>query len=141
MTNLLARMRPRVIDDDRADDDGAEARYDSTDDAPPTPRWSTVSLEAEIASVLDESPLPGEQLAAAFQRKELTLASLFARLTVVEARELHRRLARPIAGDALVVRFERLIPERRARLLAFLEGARRREAMQRARPRIGGLHG
>ena len=138
MTNLFALKRPLVIEDD------AEGpSRDAGDEAPPSFVWSTVSLEAEIAAAIDAPLLPGEQLAAAFRRKELTLGDLFARLTVVEARELHRRFTRTAADDALAVRFNRLVSERRARLLAFLADARRREALQQARPRarLGSQHG
>jgi hypothetical protein len=134
MTNLLALMRPLVTEDE-TDELSRELR--------PSRAWSPVSLEAEIAAVIDALPLPGEQLAAAFRRKELTLGDLFARLSVVEARELHRRFTRSVADDALAVRFNRLVSERRARLLAFLADARRREALQQARPRVrlGGHRG
>ncbi len=138
MTNLFVLMRPRVTEDD-AEVPSREA----ADESPPLRVWRTVSLEAEIAAVLDAPPLPGEQLAAAFRRKELTLGDLFARLTVAEARELHRRFTCSLADDALAVRFNRLVSERRARLLAFLADARRREALQQARPRarLGSQHG
>ena len=138
MTNLFALMRPVV-----AENDAEQSSRNAADEVRPSRVWSTVSLEAEIAAVIDAPPLPGEQLAAAFRRKELTLGDLFARLTVAEARELHRRFTRSVADDVLAVRFNRLVSERRARLLAFLADARRREALQQARPRtrLGSQHG
>lgn len=65
-------------------------------------------------------------------RKEHEIGELFARLTVIEAWTLHKRLANPSATDALATAFGRLILERRARLLAFLGDARRRAAIAQA---------
>jgi hypothetical protein len=135
MTDLFALMRPLLPDHDAE----APAR-ERADEAPPSFIWTTVSLEAEMIAVIDAPPHPGEHLASSFGRKELMLGDLFARLTVVEARELHRRFTRAAADDALALRFNRFIPERRARLLAFLADARRREALQ-PRTRLGGHHG
>jgi hypothetical protein len=65
-------------------------------------------------------------------RKEREIGELFARLAVIEAWTLHKRLANPSASDALASAFGRLILERRARLLAFLGDARRRAAITQA---------
>jgi hypothetical protein len=54
-------------------------------------------------------------------------------LTIADARELHRRFSNAATDDALATSFKRLIGERRARLLAFLADARRRNAIQAAR--------
>jgi hypothetical protein len=134
MTNLAARMRPLAID---RTPDSSEA---VVDEPMRTTMQQAVSLEREIAEALDAPPFPGEQLAPAFARKERALATLFARLTVIEARGLHRRLTLLSADDVLVQLFQRLIPERRSRLLAFLAGARRREAVKHAKS-IGGRCG
>jgi hypothetical protein len=95
--------------------------------------WNAVELEAEILAVLDRAPTAGEQLEFAFRRKEAELLAVFDRLTVRDARELHRRLELLLPGDPIASRFVRLIGPRRVRLLAFLEGARRREALRSSR--------
>lgn len=92
--------------------------------------WRSVELEEEILAVLDSSPEPGERIEAAFRRKEHELAMVFARLHVHDAMELRRRLTLAPADDPIAARFARLIAERRVRLLAFLDGARRREALR-----------
>jgi hypothetical protein len=92
--------------------------------------WSTVRLEAEILDTLGAPVAPGERLEIAFRRKEHELKLVFERLSVMEARELHRRLTLMLPGDPIATRFGRLIGERRARLLAFLADARRREALR-----------
>jgi len=89
-------------------------------------------LEARMLAILDSPAQPGEPIDLAFRRKELELTQLFGRLDVLAARALHRRLVSPSARDALANRFSRFVAERRARLLAFLGDARRREALRKA---------
>lgn len=91
--------------------------------------WAPVALEMEILSVMDRRPEPGERLEFAFRRKELELMSVFDRLSLLDARELHRRLTLTLADDPIAKTFVRLVPERRQRLLAFLRDARRRAAI------------
>lgn len=88
------------------------------------------ATERQIAQILAAARLPGETIEAGFQRKEHELGELFATLTPLEARALHRRLSSASLGDVGEIGslFSRLVPERRARLLAFLAGARRRYA-------------
>jgi hypothetical protein len=95
--------------------------------------WRRVELEDEILSVLGAAPEPGERIEVAFRRKEHDLMFLFARLGVLDAMELHRRLSLGLADDLIATQFTRLIAERRGRLLEFLAGARRREALRHAR--------
>lgn len=83
-------------------------------------------------AVLDGPAQPGEPLAFAFRRKEQDLTRLFGTLDALTARALQRRLASPSPSDALASRFARITPERRARLVAFLGDARRREALRQA---------
>ena len=64
-----------------------------------------------------------------FRRKEHDLGALFARLTVLECRVLHKRLSNPAPDDQLASAFSRLVLERRGRLLMYLADARRREAL------------
>lgn len=92
------------------------------------------SWERAALAVL-ERPLDGESSAVAHERKEAELKSLFATLTIAESRALHRRLASMPEGDELAASVARLIPARRARLLAFVADARRREAIARSRER------
>jgi hypothetical protein len=94
---------------------------------------ATVALEHAILAAL-EAPLSNhETMFAGFHRKELAVAALFAQLSVADARALHRRLTMPSSSDPLAVAFNRLVSERRARLVAFLADARRRQAIARAR--------
>jgi hypothetical protein len=99
----------------------------------PAPTFVEVALEEAIVAALDAVPSASETMLTGFQRKERALVQLFAELSVSDARVLHRRLTLPIDGDPLACRFARLISERRARLIAFLADARRREAITVAR--------
>jgi hypothetical protein len=92
--------------------------------------WAPISLEHEIVSILDAYPDPGERLESAFRRKEHELGAVFARLSVMDARALHRRLTLTPPDDPIAARFARLIVERRERLLAFLADVRRCKMQQ-----------
>ncbi len=93
----------------------------------PVPAATIASpTDAAITSVLASANPYGESVATAYARKERELAALFAGLSVAEAQQLHTRLATPIAGDVVAAQFERLVADRRARLLALLAGASRR---------------
>jgi len=92
----------------------------------PEPRLE--HLRAPIRDIVLRLPAAGETVMVAHARKEGDLRDLFATLTVLEARALHRRLERGGADDPLAALFLRLAPDRRRRLLAFLADARRREA-------------
>ena len=98
-----------------------------------TPEPARAAPDAALIAILDSQLLPGETAAVGFHRKEVELGNAFAKLTVLESRALHARLANPRSGDALAEKFSRLTAERRARLLAFLADARRREAIATAR--------
>jgi len=89
--------------------------------------------EAQIMAVLAAPAHPGETVSSQFQRKEHQLGSIFAALSLAEARALHRRLAIPQAGDALALKFARMVVDRKNRLLAFLADAPRRAAIGGAR--------
>jgi hypothetical protein len=84
--------------------------------------------EPELVTILQEERRSGERISDFFRRKEHALGALFARLPVVEARELYRRFANLAESDPLARLWTRMISERRDRLLAFLADARRREA-------------
>ena len=92
-------------------------------------KHETSQADAQILAVLDAPPALGETLEAAFRRKERELREVFARVSVNEARALHRRLSNPTVGDAVAARFSRLLVDRQSRLLVFLADARRREAL------------
>ncbi len=67
----------------------------------------------------------------AYLQKEREIGNVFGRLAVLEAWTLHKRLSIARSDDGLATAFERLVPERRTRLLTFLAEARRRAAMAR----------
>ena len=92
-----------------------------------------VALEAAIIAALDIQPSSGERAAEAFRRKEYAVGELFARLSIVDALHLHRRLAVKDPSDPISIRFARLVAGRQTRLLNFLGDARRRAALARSR--------
>jgi hypothetical protein len=110
-----------------------EEATSSDDPTPWPPRWHTIELETEILAVLDAPPQAHVQIAFAFQCKECELRVLFDRLTLNDSRELFRRLTLRSPGHRIAERMQRLKADRRARLLAFLGDARRREAIRGAR--------
>ena len=94
-----------------------------------TPIIVASSNDAALIGVLDSPAAPGETCRDQFARKEVALRAAFASLSVATQRALHRRLSAAAPGDVLAERFSRLAADRRARLLAFLGDARRREAL------------
>lgn len=105
-------------------------------DPPPQPAVPRGELgpacERQMLAVLVRAAESGETIEAAFRRKERELAALFEELSVIEAHALRARLIRQGAGDRLASEFHRLVPDRRGRLLAHLEDARRRAARTHA---------
>lgn len=95
--------------------------------AEPSANW----FEPELIAILMR-PVPAGQAREQHAAKEHEIAELFGRLTVLEAWTLHKRLLCKTPDDALVVAFDRLIIERRARLIAYLGDARRRAALARS---------
>ena len=96
-------------------------------DATPIPEWEQRAI-AILAGRID-----GESASTAFARKENELKEVFETLTIAESRALHGRLTMPKDGDELAQLFGRLVADRRARLVAFVADARRREAVLAAR--------
>jgi len=96
--------------------------------------WSPLSDggDQKIIVVIAAEAAHGESAHTAFRNKEIQLAELFARLTVTDARALHRRLTIPAKDDPVAARFGRLTKDRRDRLTAFLADARRRQALAAA---------
>ncbi len=89
------------------------------------------SYDAPLAAILDTPLRPGEPAFVGFARKERELGEAFAALSIVDQRALHTRFSNPRQGDALAVKFCRLTPDRRGRLINFLADARRRAAQAR----------
>ena len=103
------------------------------DEAPVKLTWQPIANEQEVIAVLDAAPEPHETIELAFRRKEHELRALFDRLTLADARALHRRLTLRLHDDPISTRFARMIGERRNRLMDYLASARRREARRHAR--------
>lgn len=110
----------------------AVAEPRSVADAPHDHAWPELSLEREILALF-EAPLEGATIEIAHRRREQQLGEMFARLSVMESGTLYRRLVNPSPGDPIARRFGLMIAERRQRLLSFLAGARRREALAQVR--------
>jgi len=93
------------------------------------PVAASLTLDDQIFAILDEPAPPGVTVSVAYRAKEQTLTAYFMSLSVADARALHRRFTIPSPDDALAERFSRLVVERKARLVAVLADARRREAI------------
>ncbi len=92
---------------------------------------AAVTRETEIAEILS-APIEGTA-AAGYEKKERALRGEFDQLSTVESRVLAQRLRRGRPNDGLASQFSRMTAERRERLLAYLDGARRRDAVRDAR--------
>jgi hypothetical protein len=113
----------------------AEAAQPQSSWAPVVPQASPLEVEGRALAVLEAPADPAEPIELAFRRKEHELRTLFGVLSSGEALVLFRRLTLACPDDNLASKFARLVAERRARLLAFLEAAPRREALAHARRR------
>lgn len=91
----------------------------------PTPPVASPT-DTAITTILASASPYGESVATIYARKERELAALFAALSVPEAQQLHVRLSTPAAGDVVAAQFERLVADRRVRLLSVLASASRR---------------
>jgi hypothetical protein len=118
--DLAGIFDPRLVESSSPDGASVEAHV-------------SIAVERELLEALSASPQAGETIDVAYRRKEERIGAVFAGLTVLEARTLHRRLTTPSANDAIATQFSRLIESRRARLLAFLLDTRRRQAVTLAR--------
>jgi hypothetical protein len=102
----------------------------------PAPTVATAAagswFEPQLIEIL-RRPVESGTSHEAHRIKEHEIGELFAKLTVLEAWTLHKRLSNPSATDDLATTFGRLILERRMRLLAFLGDARRRAAITQAK--------
>jgi hypothetical protein len=98
--------------------------------SPPLRSHATADIETQLVDIIAAAVPPGYTVAKAHAAKEQALAAVMAELSAWEAWHLHKRLMNPRSGDPLAQAFSRIIPERRARLLAFLGDARRREALR-----------
>lgn len=94
----------------------------------PSPHELTPDETQQLIALIVEPLGGGETVSAGYARKEQAIGEWFARLTVIRAWALHRRLTCAAASDPLAAAFGRLVGERRGRLLAFLGDARRRAA-------------
>ena len=90
------------------------------------------SHDARLLAILETRLPDGEPTHVGYARKERELGEAFAQLPIFDQRALHARLSNPRPNDALALRFARLTIERRIRLLAFLNDARRRAAVSKA---------
>jgi hypothetical protein len=86
-------------------------------------------IEAKILAVLHRPRQLDESYAESSANRETELGALFAELDVTRAFHLRRRLETACADDPLWSSFQRLVVNRRQRLLRFLGDARRRSAL------------
>lgn len=93
----------------------------------PPAQVAATPIDRELVAVLARPRLPDETIDLAYRRKELDLIALLAMLSRSQCRALSERLQAPRSDDELATHFGRLTPERRGRVLAFLEDARRHQ--------------
>ncbi len=90
-----------------------------------------IAIEEQILAAMLRPIDPAEGHRLGHDRKERELLALLDTLSPLEALTLRRRLAAARRGDQLAAAFGRMIVERRARVLAFLDDTRRRIALRR----------
>lgn len=98
-----------------------------------------VAAEGAILDVLS-APVEGSAQVG-YAHKESALKAQFDQLSVADSRALIERLRTGRPNDPVASAFGRMTTERRGRLLAFLDDARRREAVRIARgPKVPGAN-
>lgn len=90
-------------------------------------RWRNVAGEENLLAILAQ-PVTGAA-GRAWEAKERDLKAALAQLSPAECRVLSERVRKATSGDPIVAAFARMVPQRRLRILAFLDDARRREAI------------
>lgn len=99
-------------------------------------RWRNVVGEDNLLAILAK-PLVGSA-GSGWEVKERELTAALGLLSPADCRVLSERVRKAKPDDPIVAAFARMVPQRRMRLLAFLDDARRREAIaapaSRARP-------
>ena len=93
--------------------------------------WRPVPGEDQLIAILAK-PITGGNLQA-WDAKELELKAVLGTLGAADARALAARIGKPHDDDVLVSALGRMVPQRRARIVDFINGARRREAVAAAR--------
>jgi hypothetical protein len=88
-----------------------------------------VQREAEIVAIVS-APLTGGATVG-YAQKEALLRDVLEELSHAESRTLALRIRQGSPEDPLTPPFQRWTAERRARIVAFLEDSRRREALRR----------
>jgi len=83
-----------------------------------------IPIEKQIIDTIAQPLRSGENHRTGNDRKELEIAALLEQLTPAQSLALGTRLSNAQPSDPIVVAFERLVVERRIRLVAYL--ARRR---------------
>lgn len=91
----------------------------------------TIPIERQMIAIITRPVGATEGHRLGNDRKEQDLRALFDTLTPVESLTLERRLDAARRDDALYQTFQRLVVERRVRLLAYLADHRRRAASRR----------
>ncbi|MEO9157022.1 MAG: hypothetical protein ABI591_15525 [Kofleriaceae bacterium] len=100
--------------------------------------FTRLANEDELLAVVTAKPVGSAQ--AGFPRKEAEVRSVLERLSAAESRALVARINKPVPDDLLAAAINNpgnLSPQRRQRVLDFLQGARAREA-RRPQPRPAG---
>jgi hypothetical protein len=87
-----------------------------------------IPIEQQIVDAITQPLRAGETHRVGNDRKELQIAALLEQLTPVQSLALSTRLSNGRPDDPIVVAFERLVVERRIRLVAYLARRRSRSA-------------
>jgi hypothetical protein len=95
---------------------------------PPAHHAIAIPIEQQIIDAITEPLRAGETHRIGNDRKELQIAALLEQLTPVQSLALSTRLSNGRPDDPIVVAFERLVVERRIRLVAYLARCRSRSA-------------
>lgn len=92
---------------------------------------ATIAIEAELVALIERPINSAETHRAGNDRKERELCALLDRLSDLEAHTLRQRLSAARGSDPLVASSRRISADRRARIVAFIEDTRRRNALRR----------
>jgi hypothetical protein len=90
----------------------------------------TATLETRLLEILNAPPDTLLTTREAFGRKEVALYDAIAAAPMLEVWHLHKRVSVGRSDDQLLKGLARLAPDRRAKVIAFMGDARRREALR-----------
>jgi hypothetical protein len=94
------------------------------------PQMPPSDLEAQLVTILQAPADPALLASQDFARREVALYDVIETAPLIEVWQLHKRVSKALPDDCLASALARFAPDRRARVIAFMADARRRQALR-----------